>query len=243
MKVNIYSPTYYRHHDAARFIESMKASIERSNYDVKLFIADNNSPKDMKDYLMGQNDEHTQVHLFEKNYGKGHAVNTLHNNVRKSDVVFSIDSDIVCLNDMNWIDKMADITRDPRVGIVSARFQDGVAHGYSSLKKSINICGSKLVYGSNIIGGACIALRSNLWNSIGGYNAPDIYAGDDGTMISNVLYKQKQIVGVCMDVELFHLEDEDPKYRAWKVSHMKNRKLHNKKPNTGYFENNGGNAT
>lgn len=238
MKINIYSPTYHRLDNTREFIASLKQSVARSKYDVKAFIADNNSPIEMKEYLMGQNDEHTQVHLFEKNYGKGHAINTLHNNVRKSDVVLSIDSDIICLNGTNWIDRMANIVRSCEdIGIVSARFQEGVAHSYASLKKKMTICGSKLIYGSSTIGGACIMLRTGMWNKVGGYSAPDIYAGDDGTLIHQVYNRQKKKVVVCMDVELYHLDEDDDDYRAWKLSRMRNKKSHTKKPNTGYYEN------
>ncbi len=238
MRINIYSPTYYRLENTIEFVTSLKASIGRSKYDTKLFIADNNSPIEMKKYLMGQNNDKVEVHLFTKNYGKGHSVNTLHNNVRKSDVVLSIDSDIICQDGDNWIDRMADIIMDNEdIGIISARFQEGVSHDYKSLKKKMTVRGSNLIYGSHQVGGACIMMRSEVWDKAGGYQAPDIYAGDDGTIIHNVYHKQTKKVVVCTDIKLYHLDENDDKYRAWKLNRMRNRKSHDKNPNSGYYEN------
>lgn len=238
MKINIYSPTYYRLENTIEFVTSLKRSVARSKYDTKVFIADNNSPAKMKTYLRSQEDENFQIHLFEKNYGKGHAINTLHNNVRKCELVLSMDSDIICMGDINWIDRLANVLQSCEdIGIISARFQDGVSHDYRSLKKKMTICGSKLIYGTNGIGGACMMVPTKLWDKIGGYQAPDIYAGDDGSMISTVLYKIKKKVVVCTDVELFHLDENDDEYRAWKLRKMHNPKTHCKKPNTGYYEN------
>ena len=238
MKINIYSPTYYRLENTVEFVASLKESVARSRHDAKIFIADNNSPTEMKKYLMGQNDDNVEVHLFEKNYGKGHAINTLHNNVRKSELVLSIDSDIICKDGANWIDRMVSVLVDNSdIGIISARFQEGVSHNYALLKKRMTVRNSNLIYGSTQIGGACIMLRSETWDKARGYNAPDIYAGDDGTLINHVYHRQKKKVVVCTNIILYHLDENDDKYRAWKINRMRNRKSHDKKPDSGYYEN------
>lgn len=237
-KINIYSPTYHREDVARQFIPSLIKSIERSNYDTKAFIADNNSPQSMKDWLKTQSNEKLEIHLLDKNYGKGEAINTLHRNVRKSDYIISLDSDILCQNEDNWIDRYIDILEaDDEIGIVSARFQERVSHGYKALNKTRVVNGNNLVYGSTIIGGACFAMKTATFDITNGYNSKDIYAGDDGCLVGSCT-KNKKIVAVCMDTELYHVDD-DPEFRKWKIDKMKKFKdnKYEKTPNSGYYEN------
>ena len=237
-KINIYSPTYYKEDVARQFIPSLIKSVERSNYDTKAFIADNNSPQSMKDWLQTQSNEKLEIHLLDKNYGKGEAINTLHRNVRKSDYIISLDSDILCKNEDNWIDRYIDILEaDDEIGIVSARFQEHVAHGYHTLKRKKVVNGNDLVYGSKSIGGACFAMKTETFDKTNGYNSRDIYAGDDGYLVASC-WRNKKIIAVCMNTELYHVED-DPGFRQWKLDKFEKYKKSkfDKTPNSGYYEN------
>ena len=153
-------------------------------------------------------------------------------------MVLSIDSDIICKDGANWIDRMASVLVDNSdIGIISARFQEGVSHNYISLKKRMTVRDSNLIYGSTQIGGACIMLRSEIWDKARGYNAPDIYAGDDGTLINHVYRTQDKKVVVCTNITLYHLDENDDEYRDWKINKMRNRRSHDRKADSGYYEN------
>jgi len=238
-KINIYSPTYHREDIARQFVPSLLDSMSRSNYDVKAFIGDNNSPETMKNWLKSQSFDDLEVHLFDKNYGKGHVVNTMHNNARSADYVMTIDSDIICKNNDNWIDMYVDILEsEPKIGIVSARFQEGVSHSYKNLNQTLKVNGYDLIHGSVLIGGACLTMSSEMWREIGGYTSKDLYAGDDGSLMYNCIRKRFKIAAVCMSTELYHLDD-DPNFKIWKNDRFKKfrKKQWTLEPNTGYYEN------
>ena len=103
-KVNIYCPTYHRFEKTKDSISSIINSMVMSNNDVMLYIIDNNSPQEMKDWLEGQSSENVVVELLKENVGKGDAINDSFYKSRQSDYVISIDSDIVNKHNINWID-------------------------------------------------------------------------------------------------------------------------------------------
>ena len=69
-KVNIYCPTYHRFEKTKESILSIIESIGLSDNDVHLYIVDNNSPEEMKNWLISKSCENVTVQLLEENVGK-----------------------------------------------------------------------------------------------------------------------------------------------------------------------------
>ncbi|MCB0278371.1 MAG: glycosyltransferase family 2 protein, partial [Calditrichaeota bacterium] len=109
MRINIYSPTYFRFNKTQKAISTIIETVNSSKHDVKLYLCDNNSPHEMKLWLLDQDvhNERVVTYLSPINYGKASIVNTVHGAARQSDYIASIDSDMLNTHDeYNWIDEM-----------------------------------------------------------------------------------------------------------------------------------------
>jgi GT2 family glycosyltransferase len=242
-KINIYSPTYYRLDKTRDSIDSIIDSMGMSENDVKLYITDNNSPNDMKDWLNTKASENVIVELLNSNVGKGEAINRTHKKARPSDYIISIDSDMVNNHKINWIDMMVDIMeKDGSLGLVASDFSEygGSAHNWQALRIPKQVDKYNLLTGIDGLAGGCIILHSNDFTSLGGYTNSDIYIGDDAKLVEAVVNRLGKIAGVCKDIKLLHpppkTEKED-KYQRWKFQKAHRSIEWNKQENSGFYEN------
>lgn len=244
-KVNIYCPTYHRFEKTRNSISSIIDSVHMSKNDVMLYIIDNNSPQEMKDWLESQSSENVVVELLKENIGKGDAINNSFNKTRESDYIISIDSDIVNKHNINWIDMFVDIMEnDNEWGVIACDFKDGDGlniHIKNHLTKKKSVANYTVKFGDRGIAGCAIIMRSNEFRNIDCYNNKDIFTGHDGMLMKQVVEILKKKCGVCAEAILYHPHADtgvEKKYQAWK--HKKHRKKleWNKAPNTGFYERN-----
>ena len=243
--VNIYCPTYYRFDKVKASIKSIKKSIDISKHDVILFVVDNNSPKEVKDWLKDQSSANVAIRLLGENIGKGDAINGIHKSVRKADYIISIDSDIVNDKNLNWIDMFVEIMEaDNTLGLVACAFsKDGLQiHHKHELTKNKKVLGNKynISYGNRGVAGCALIMHYKDFDKVGGYNNKDIYTGHDGRLVQQVVQDLKKIAGVCEEVTLKHClpsEGVEEDYQKWKSSKAKRKIKHDKTPNSGFYEN------
>lgn len=222
-KVNIYLPTYYRFKKTKESIESILEDIQKSQYDVKVYIGDNNTKdSEMRDWLSSLRSEKVEVYFSEKNIGKGMIVNHLYRNSRKCDYLFSIDSDMKVETE-NFVDSMLFyLTRIQNCGLISSE-QSGLSqHWWNRGVVKDTREGFQVGYSPQGIGvaGGCLCLRKIDWEAVGMYRENhDIYTGDDGILTYNIQNKLGKDVLISCDCKLFHplIEKEEEDYAKWKM--------------------------
>lgn len=237
-KVNIYCTTYHRFNKTIDCIQSLIFSAELSSQDVHIYIVDNNSPQEMKNWLTSKRSPQVTVMLLKNNIGKGAAVNIVHSGARESDYIISIDGDMINSKELNWIDMLADILEiDEKIGLVSCDFS---AHATSSLKQRKYIGDYTVKCGSLAIGGGCFMMRANEWDITGGYTNKDIYIEDDALLMRDIQDKLKKIPVVCEQAILHHPPSdtkEEKAFQEWKNKKARGIISKDKTENTGFYEN------
>ena len=218
--------------------------MDMSNNDVMLYIIDNNSPQEMKDWLEGQSSENVVVELLKENVGKGDAINDSFYKSRQSDYVISIDSDIVNKHNINWIDMFVDVMEyDNQWGVIACDFKDGDGlniHIKRHLKRKEKVDNYNIKWGGLGIGGCAIIMRSSEFRKINGYNNSDIFTGHDGTLMKQVNQILRKRCGVCSEAILYHPSANtkvEKEYQAWKHEKAGRKIKWNKTPDTGFYEN------
>ena len=220
-KVNIYLPTYYRFEKTKKSVESIQKLAKLSNYDVKIYVGDNNTQiPEMRKWLEG-----FETYFSEENVGKANIVNHLHRNARKCDYIFSIDSDMYAQDDdTNILDEMINLLEvELNVGVVSSNQYELSQHWYKTHITEVQGRVYKIGDSPTSIGvaGGCICLRTTDFEKIGMYKENhDIYTGDDGILMINVKRKLGKRTVISMDYGMVHpkAQDEDEeKYQEWKM--------------------------
>lgn len=237
-KVNIYLPTYYRFQKTKESIESILQDVEKSQYDVMVYIGDNNTKDlEMRDWLTslpslydnkdeGEKKVKVEVYFGEKNIGKGMMVNHLYRNSRKCDYLFSIDSDMKVETE-NFVDKMLfHLTRIQNAGLISSQ-QSGLSQHWWGRGVNEEVReGMKVGYSPGGVGvaGGCVCLRTVDWNAVGMYRENhDIYTGDDGILTYNIQNKLGKDVLISKECVMFHpfIEETEKDYAEWKMESWK----------------------
>jgi len=226
IKINIYLPTYYRIEKTQKSLLSIVEDVKLSKYDIKIYIGDN-SPNfpELREWLKEleeNNKDLISLHLGEKNLGKSGMVNYLYDNSRKCDYLFSIDSDMIALENSNFVDKMIFyLTRLENCGLISSNQSDCCQHWF---EKSIDVLtkqGLSVGYSNEGVGiaGGCICLRAEDWEKVGKYKeGHDIYTGDDGILTHNIGKILRKYVYVAMNCILEHPKptEDEKEYTEWK---------------------------
>ena len=238
-KVNIYLPTYYRFQKTKESIESILEDVEKSQYDIMVYIGDNNTKDlEMREWLSslpslyntkGDSEKKVNVEVYfgEKNIGKGMMVNHLYKNSRKCDYLFSIDSDMKVETE-NFVDNMLfHLTRIQNCGLISAQ-QSGLSQHWwgrgvnEELREGMNVGYSPDAVG---VAGGCVCLRQVDWLSVGMYRENhDIYTGDDGILTYNIQKKLGKDVLISKDCVMYHPShegEEERGYVEWKMESWK----------------------
>ena len=237
-KVNIYLPTYYRFQKTKESIESILEDVEKSQYDVMVYIGDNNTKDpEMREWLSslpslllykdGEKKVKVEVYFGEKNIGKGMMVNHLYKNSRKCDYLFSIDFDMKVETE-NFVDNMLfHLTRIQNCGLISAQ-QSGLSQHWWGRGVNEEVReGMKIGYSPGGIGvaGGCVCIRQVDWLSVGMYRENhDIYTGDDGILTYNIQKKLGKDVLISRDCVMFHPtheSEEEKGYMEWKMESWK----------------------
>ena len=237
-KVNIYLPTYYRFQKTKESIESILEDVEKSQYDVMVYIGDNNTKdSEMREWLSslpslynskdGEKKVKVEVYFGKKNIGKGMMVNHLYRNSRKCDYLFSIDSDMKVETE-NFVDKMLfHLTRIQNCGLISSQ-QSGLSQHWwgrgvnEEVREGMNVGYSP---GGVGVAGGCVCLRTVDWISVGMYRENhDIYTGDDGILTYNIQKKLGKDVLISKDCVMYHPPhegEEEKGYMEWKMESWK----------------------
>lgn len=241
-KVNIYCPTYHRFEKTKYSILSIIESVGFSSNDVHLYIVDNDSPEEMREWLAVHSCDNVTVELLKENIGKGSAVNKMHEQARGADYIISVDSDLINKREINWIDMFVEVMEtDDRWGLIACDFQEGLnVHLVKTLKEKTTVGKYTIKHGSRGIGGCALIMKHNDFTKIGGYTNPDIYNGDDGFLIQSVVVHLQKKAGICEQAILYHPhpnEGLESEYQKWKFDKCHRVIPWNKTPNTGFYEN------
>jgi hypothetical protein len=224
-KILILIPTYNRFQKTKNSLLSILNSFRKTEHFFKILVGDNATKEEgMKEWLVdfGKNDE-VEVTFNEKNLGKARMVNKLFKENQGSyDYLFSIDSDMVALNEKSFLGMIGIMEGCFNVGLVSSN-QLGECHhwfGKTVFKKKeigFNIGESKNGIG---VSGGCVAMRIDDWKKIDGYRENyDLYTGDDAILMEKVEKKLGKRVLIGVDFPLYHphpTEDEKG-YKDWKM--------------------------
>ena len=232
MKVNIFAPTYHRLEMTKRCLESVIPQVESSIYDTTLFICDNNSDKEMTDWLTSLASSRVRVFLSDVNVGKAEIINRIYKNNSECDYFISMDSDMIADEEGNFIDSMVWHAHNmPEFGVLSTYQKNNDQHIWKGLTKEHEFEGKKVAHGQfNNIAGGCVILSKQMWDAIGNYKTHGkVYGYDDGLMMAGVHARRKKC-GVMMDVKLTHPYDEDDGYREWKANNISKRR------EVGYYD-------
>ena len=226
-KINIYIPTYYRFEKTKKSVEKILQACKDCKYDVKVYIGDNmTKEEEMREWLKGLD---CDVYFSDQNLGKSGIVNYLHKNkARKSDFIFSIDSDMYPYDEKkNFIEEMIFcLTRCQNVGLVSSNQKECSQHWWDKTVFPEKWEGVELGISENGVGiaGGCIVMKTEEWEKVGMYKENhDIYTGDDGILTMNVikkLGKQPVIMKNCFMIHEFPREEEK-EYTQWKMESWK----------------------
>lgn len=246
-KVNIYSPTYHRFEKTKVAVSSIIDTINSSENDVRYFLCDNNSPQEMKDWLVKQDKDNDKVETFLSpvNYGKAKLVNQVHSKARDCDYVISIDSDMRNTHlEYNWIDELVKIMGNvPKLGVLST-FQEGSnCHHLHALPHThvVNLPNKtthKIKYGHfGGVAGGCIILRTREFNSFGMYTIRDVYNADDALIMRKCNEVLKKVVAVSETIALEHMVNEpsEKDYQEWKIKKSKGE-IPNGEDTKGFYD-------
>lgn len=172
------------------------------------------------------------VHKFEKNLGKGIAVNKLAS-LHEFDFIISIDSDMICI-DPEWLKKMIYVyyrynenparnrDRTPRMMGSLCANQIGLnCHAIEekdqnriniNIENRFNIVSH--VSGGGVAGGVLMS-DAKTWKMIGGYHGGKLYATDDGHYNGDC-HRRNKLVGYIKEVNFYHPYEFKDDYRIWK---------------------------
>ena len=222
-------PTYHRFEMTKRCIESIIPHVNSSIYDTTLYICDNNSSKEMVEWLETKVTNKIVLYKSNKNIGKAKIVNKVHNANKNCTHVISLDSDMIAEKGYNWIDVFVwCIEHFTDFGLLSTTQIGNDQHIWKGLTdvKELPDYTHKVYHGrfDNVAGG-CVIMKQPLWNTIGGYNeVGNVYGFDDGHLMQD-MYTRKKLVGVISSVRLEHPHDLDGEYKKWKQINIGKRQL------------------
>ena len=226
-RVNIFTPVYHRFQKTRLALDSIIESIEQSENDVYLYIGVNGIENDeMRDWLaqMGFHDK-VRVFMAEKNIGKAHIINYMHERVESSDYFISVDSDMVAHeNDKyNWIDELVKLMEwqpAENFALFSTWQDEYNAHLLDKQDKRTEFIGHEIWYGTFWgVAGGCVIMRNSDFIKIGRYTIYDVYSGDDAFLMRKISEQMKKLVGITATIKLKHQANlpEEEAYQQWKV--------------------------
>jgi hypothetical protein len=153
-----------------------------------------------------------------KNYGKAYNVNLLTSDLEDYDLLFTIDSDIILLEETDYNFELKRISEIENLGVVALNQKEGNCHLIKHLNKHIIINGQKYVWNNNSggIAGGCLVIDFNFWKKINGYRIMGVYAGDDAYLFVDAK-KHNKFFALNTDVSVIHPIETNSEYQKWKV--------------------------
>ena len=239
---NIYTVTYHRYDKTKNAISKIFESLQNQETLSNLYIIDNNSDDQTKQWLK-HFCENRRIFLtiLNDNIGKSRAMNFAHSIAQKSDYVINIDSDIYPKPNDRWLDKLIDAMESfPELKVLAPDLEENNPHLKNKLSKSYHSQGKIQHYNfiherqsEGGIGGGVLCFKTETFDKLNGYNAPDIYAGDDGDIISRC-----SKAAVCESIVMIHPyeTDEEKDYALWKRNRIKDRNTWTLENNKGFFD-------
>jgi len=237
MKILIAMPIYKRELLALNSIRSIVELTEvDKTFDVTMALGINEMD-DMLDSFLSNYKPNTgiklDIHKFEKNLGKGIAVNKLAS-LYDFDYIISIDSDMIC-TDKEWLKKMVFIylkynsnparnrsDNSPRLMGSLCSNQSGLnCHAIPvnspnrielKIDNRFTIISHKA--GAGVAGGVLMSDKTT-WKLIGGYNGSKVYAADDGHYHGDC-QANNRVVAYVNEVSFYHPYEFKDDYRIWK---------------------------
>jgi GT2 family glycosyltransferase len=228
LKINIYIPTYHRFEETKRSLTSILEAAYTSSFPgVNVFIGDNNSPMEMKDWLTGlARTDKVYVMLSKQNLGKPAMINYMYKQYPTCDYFISIDSDMVADENRqyNFIDEMVKvIDLNPEFGVISAFQKEHDCHLWDQgLTEKKNFGSHVIRYGNyQSVAGGCVILRNEDWKAVGGgYVVMGLYGYDDAHLMLYTKQKLNKECGILETVKLVHPYDKDKDYENWKKNNI-----------------------
>lgn len=220
-------PTYHRFAATKRSVESIIPHVESSTHDTTLYICDNNSPKEMVDWLESKNNDKVRLIKSNKNLGKAKIINEAYRTNNNCTHFISVDGDMVAEVGDNWIDGMVwCIDNFPKFGVLSAMQLENCHHNFKDTDQLEKIGNHEIIYGSyNQPAGGCIILKKEVWESIGCYKTiGNVYGWDDAVLMQDIS-RQGLLTGVIKTIGMIHPPDEDDSYKSWKYNNYKTRAM------------------
>jgi len=245
MKIYIFTPTYHRFEKTKTSLLSIKESIEHSSNEVKLFIGDNNSPREMVEWLR-KTFRGDEFYLYEsnKNLGKSRMVNKLWADCdKKCDVVVSIDSDMIADPSTNWIDTCSElIIKIKEFGLLATNQSGSCQHLWDRLEYTYKYDENTIKYNQyNGVAGGCVFLRRDDWEFIKGYveGSLPVFGGSDAYLMFSISTLLRKECGVIENVTLFHPDSNNEEdYMDWKLK--MSRQIRGEQlgldPNKGFYD-------
>jgi len=222
-RIHIFIPVYYREKVVIDAIDSILATYESADYDVRIILINNGAEPGLLRYMTANSIINPDVVLVDygKNEGKTNGVNKAFEMYSDCTWVISCDSDIYHLEE-GWPGKLVDCYKAlKRVGMVSIAYTKNhspMNEAALTNRDQITVNGTKYSFkwGRGVAGG-CFVTSVNMWKKIGGYKAPGVYGGVDGTFVREV-----NAAGFkCGYIEQIHaihkVSTAYPKYMAWKA--------------------------
>jgi len=224
--VNIFTPVYHRFGKTKISIESIIDSIDKSVNDVNLNIGVNGVENEEMGNWLNELSTHERIRVFnaEKNVGKAHIVNHMHERVSSVDYFISIDSDMVAHeNDKyNWIDELVNLMEWPpaqNFGVFSTWQDESNAHILDAQNKRTTFGEHEIWYGAfGGVAGGCVIMKDSDFLKIGRYTVFDVYNGDDALLMRKTAELLRKLVGITATIKLKHQANlpEEGEYQQWK---------------------------
>jgi len=235
IRILIAMPIYKRELLALNSIRSITELTQLDNtFDVTLALGINEMDSMLDTFLTEYKSDtiKVNVHKFDKNLGKGIAVNKLAS-LYEFDFIISIDSDMICV-DPEWLKKMLYVyfrynenpakNRDLTTRMMGSLCTNQMGlnchaiHEKDPNRININIENRfniiSHVSGGGVAGGVLMS-DSKTWKMIGGYHGGKLYATDDGHYNGDC-HRRNKLVGYIKEVYFYHPYEFKDDYRVWK---------------------------
>jgi hypothetical protein len=230
-RVLILIPVYYRQKELLKCLEALSRTDIGENQVKVTFAVNGCTPKSLE-HLMAVIGKRVTglpkggigwIHVFNKNIGKGQAINECilrelmdHNH----DYIVSLDQDMVATSTSWLLDmiRLSQVKLDcSRLGAVVAE-QSGSSMHLPVNPRRIYVDEDPLTFsdGNKGLAGGCLLASSSMWGLVRGYRMGCIFGGDD-TGFMHGLHSRGHQAAIANDVVFFHPGDgECFLYSEWK---------------------------
>jgi len=232
-RVGIFVPVYFREEQVIRCLQSLASSNYKfRDLEVFLCIGINGCRKSfMKDFLIDYIKKYdgkvfSFIRLFDEgeNIGKPMMVNKMSDSVARQleyTYMVSIDSDME-VEDKDWLKKFLIVFGNYKgakpLGALCSNQSGHNVHmvdSYHVMKMKVGDYTIKTSTSNDGVAGGVLMTPANVWFTIGGYQAFNLYGSDDGHY-SRDCFRNGYIMGYVEEISFFHPINQDTGYSEWK---------------------------